>query len=351
MTWRNFWRNLIYFGSLLLFSLFGIVFNTPASLFVTDVALALMGLSLLSLVWPLRRLHIQTSQQQWRAHQTTPPIRLTLRGRLFSPHLTLQAGHSTWRMVYFGRPLTFDWPQDLPRGRYLKLPMIVTTGDFLNLARKSKRLTLNQPLVIGPQCEHDFAVDIQAHLTQLLKVMAAETALDSMNLQSLRTYRAGDPINMIDWKITAKEDNLMIRHNEPEKQAQWQGVFLGTPDAATASTSQADFECRLGVFYELATEAKLWQQTHYLTETVVVQPTWDQLAMMQPNMHALDQLIELQHDLNQPLIVFGGPALTYQELQSQLSSTTLIYVQITTQTAEINSSRQHLAVQRRSSNA
>lgn len=344
MKWRHVWRNLSYFFCLIVLSLFGIIFNTSSSLFVTNVAFMLIVLSLLSLAWPLKKLQIEHSAQQIHAHDSQQPLQLVLQGRGFFPRIVIKSPtEPLLSTIYYGQKTPFTWSQALDRGVYTSMPLAVTASDFFGIAKKSRRLKWHQPLVVGPQIETDFANKIATALVQMVQAAAQDTALTSMDLQSLRNYRVGDPINMIDWKITAKEDNIIIRKNEPEKRVHWQGIFLGEPDDA--------FEIRLGTFFSLAANTTLWERSLYVTDRIYEAPTWTELAELQASPVALKNLMATSPSPKQPLIIFGSQQLTYDGLKTQFGKTALIYVQVNDQAASIQSARMNLVVARRDEHA
>ncbi|MFD1429982.1 DUF58 domain-containing protein [Lacticaseibacillus mingshuiensis] len=302
---------------LALIASFGIIFNSATSWLVTDAALVVALILALSLVWPLGTLRAN-GDETTAADDATGP-QLTLSGPGFFPLLALRQGKQTLaRQAYVGRPIQATLPKPLARGRYETLPLRVVCGDPFGWTEKQRGLKLREPLVVGPRRELALSSAVHGVLTRLLNQNAPSGDAPSFDLRAFREYVPGDPVNAIDWKATAKRDEMIVRLDEPEERPHWQGVLLAE-DAPL-------FENLLGVFVTLSTRGDLWQNAAVVDETIHPVPTGAALATLTPVARAdVGQLATLPQ---QGLIIFASPEMTVASLGAIAEKRPVILVQL-----------------------
>ncbi|WP_261807214.1 DUF58 domain-containing protein [Lapidilactobacillus luobeiensis] len=335
--WHSWRRNLAFFLGSLLLIILGLVFNSPTSWLVTDLAITAVFFSLLSLAAPLARLQVTTSARKLSA-TSNKSLRFQLKGRGFFAKLAVRADQRTlWQGPYFGRARDFHWPNQLTRGVYTELPLTLQAWDLLGCATKQRHLTLKQPLIVGPAAEPALSQALIAVLADFVKHANADDLNPSFDLESLRDYRPGNPLHAIDWKISAKRGKTTIRQDRPEQKPIWAGVLLAT--AAPA------FESLLGAFTTLDQETKLWEQGYYLGQTSLNQPSWTQLAQFQANSE--QNWVSPEALQRTPaLIVFSAAATSWATASQQFPLQKLILVQVTPTTITVNNAQQQVTVPR-----
>lgn len=320
MRWQNWVRNSLITLGLLAVALFGVVFNTTASWLVTELVLATLLLGWLSLLWPLRRLKLKLAPAQGRpaADDPTGPT-LTIGGAGFFPVLMVRPRVTSDAAFYHGQGLTWTVTTALPRGVYRHLPVTGVAKDWLGWLQKQAPLRLAEPLVVGPRRERGASQALAQPLSQVLAQTLPSGDTKSFDLREFRDYQPGDPVNTIDWKLSARRDGLIVREDEPEALPQWQGVLVGQTDP--------QFERLLGLFTTLSQAGGLWFAPQLLTVGGLVPlPTGAQLAAWRPAASVpLAPLTTLSTKVG--LVLFTSTAISFQSLQA-LRDTPVIQVTI-----------------------
>lgn len=288
---------------------YGAIFNTATSWLVADLALVLVGVSVLSLLWPLSRLRIQV--QDHRAAAESPlTFKLTPAAPVFGLQIT--AAGTT---IALNRKRIGVFAAGLPRGVHERLPLTARAYAPLGLFTKVRQLRPQAPVVVGPRPEQYLAQNIHQALAAYQQAQAmAQTA--SGDFDQLRPYRVGDPLNTINWKLTAAQGTMLRQTFRDALDATWWGAFYGLDDPA--------FERRLGAFTTLR-HSQLWPQSFYLGETVQPHLTWHELATLEPV--AAPARLPLPPGVG--LMLFAGAAPDYQTLQRQYPRHPLLVVRIT----------------------
>lgn len=318
MRWQNWVRNSLITLGLLAVALFGVVFNTAASWLVTELVLAALILGWLSLVWPLRHFKLKLAPEQERpaGDDHTGPT-LTVSGSGFFPMLTVRPQALGNPVFYRGQGVTWTVQKPLPRGVYHHLPVIGVAKDWLGWLQKQAPLQLAEPLVVGPRRERGASHALAQPLSQVLAQTLPSGDTKSFDLREFRDYQPGDPVNAIDWKLSARRDGLIVREDEPETLPQWQGVLVGQTDP--------QFERLLGLFTTLSRAGGLWFAPQLLTVGGLVPlPTVAQLATLRPAPNVLlTPLTTLSAKVG--LVLFTPTAINFQTLQG-LRETPVIQV-------------------------
>lgn len=288
---------------------YGAIFNTTTSWLVADLALVLVGVSVISLLWPLSRLRVVAVDHRVAAYSPIT-FKLTPAAPVFG--LVITANGQT---IPLNRKRRGVFKAGLPRGVHEQIPLIARAYAPLGLFTKVHQLRLKQPLVVGPQPQQRLAHDIHQALAAHQQAQAmAQTA--NGDFDQLRPYRVGDPLNTINWKLTAAQGTMLRQTFRDPLDTTWWGACYGQADPA--------FERRLGVFTTLR-HSQLWPQSFYLGETVQPHLTWTELATFKPV--AAPAVLPLPPGVG--LMVFAGATPDYQSLQDQYPRHPLLVVRIT----------------------
>jgi hypothetical protein len=96
------------------------------------------------------------------------------------------------------------------RGRYHSYGLRVETGFPFALFEKTRLFELPKDLLVYPRLLDEVAVEeqIEQLLGDATESLRAGRGLDDYGV---RDQRAGDPLNRVHWKLTAKKDRLVIR--------------------------------------------------------------------------------------------------------------------------------------------
>lgn len=103
----------------------------------------------------------------------------------------------------------------LHRGEHRFGPVLLESGDFLGLVRRSRVLPQRERLIVTPKC-FPLVIERTGPPPNLGPRPARHPYLtDPMSVIGARHYVAGDPYRMIDWRATARAGRLQVRQLEP----------------------------------------------------------------------------------------------------------------------------------------
>ncbi|WP_071131503.1 DUF58 domain-containing protein [Enterococcus timonensis] len=212
--------SIVFFGSFL----YAAVFNTNSGWFIWYLSvLTLLFLLFLALL-PLRRIQANIIGQAVFNRQTKEKLLVQLKSPPFFIYplieISLLTNHrstprfSLWR----AKKVYFDLT-DLPRGVYSQPILKVTSYDFLGLFNKKKQIRLLDQLIILPNENIKLAQLLEQQL--FFKNVAVQARGDkSFDLKNVRAYESRDPLHEIDWKMSAHQQELVVKvfENEPKKE-------------------------------------------------------------------------------------------------------------------------------------
>ncbi|WP_057893631.1 DUF58 domain-containing protein [Lacticaseibacillus brantae] len=242
--------------------LLGPIFNTAASWMMADVALLILGLSGLSLIWPISMLTVTVDEPVI----SGTPWSLTVRNGYWPAVMLINAETVSWQGSVWHRqqiPVT----QPLQRGVYQTLPFewrVQVPGLF----EKRALLRLQQPMVVLPKANLTQAQILKDRLT----TEWATIGQNDFQIRDFHPYQLGDDVDLIDWHQTAKHGDVIVREFE---QAQPQAPVF-------AFINQADeaYEARLSLFAGLIEQgADAW----VIGSQITVTPTLTDLALLEPD--------------------------------------------------------------------
>ena len=100
------------------------------------------------------------------------------------------------------------------RGRFTLGPVWVTSGDPFGIFRVSRKLTLDESIVVYPRT---VALPAFGRVPGELPggaLQGVRVQFSTPNVSSIRDYRPGDAFNRIHWPSTARTNRLMVREFE-----------------------------------------------------------------------------------------------------------------------------------------
>lgn len=315
MSIKNILRNTLVYLILFALALFGAVFATSSSWFVFDVAALIALICVFSIFWPLRLLHLKLQPATYAADDAHGPT-LQLFG--FGWYAKL-AGPSGVLRPYYGKLRTFQMAAPLPRGLYPGLRLPLVAQDLFGWTQKRAQLTVETPLVVDPRHEAKLSEQVAVNLQEMMSGPRNRGDEPSFDLREFRDYAQGDPVNQIDWKATARRDQVVVRENEPAPSPQWNAVLV--------ASSGAYFEQMLGVFVTLTRQVVLWSEANMLTDKGLVQlPEGAQLASFKASPQ-IDLAALAATSGKHGLIVFTQRPLAYRQVKAVLPKRAVVVVQ------------------------
>lgn len=140
--------------------------------------------------------------------------------RSFSNPERLQGNRTLNRIVFplFRKRLSFTYAiQQVPRGEHQLQAVTLRTGDIFGLIKKQVTIPVENKLVVFPYI-HD--LKIKDRITSYDQGAVASTVVNQSNTNiatGVREYAPGDRVSWIDWKQTARKQDVMTKEFEQEK--------------------------------------------------------------------------------------------------------------------------------------
>ncbi|WP_188207171.1 DUF58 domain-containing protein [Alkalibacillus aidingensis] len=127
-------------------------------------------------------------------------------------------GNKTIVFPWLKREITYQYElPSVPRGRHEFNQVKLATGDFLGLVRKEQEFNVETIIFVEPgeislQLDHERSTFEEGQQTAY-SIKANHTNL----VAGIRDYEPGDQVTRIDWKTTARTQNLVTKEFEEEK--------------------------------------------------------------------------------------------------------------------------------------
>ncbi|WP_177165649.1 DUF58 domain-containing protein [Isobaculum melis] len=116
----------------------------------------------------------------------------------------------------------------LKRGCYQHNALLIEAGDPFGLIVKHKKLQLTQAILVYPAYLATIKEEIIKKMIVLKPALFQRNDLSDFQLKNIRPYQLGDPIQQIDWKISAKQQDLYTKEYEQEKnESSYAVIFYG----------------------------------------------------------------------------------------------------------------------------
>lgn len=268
------------FAGMLLFLLilagsFGLaaIFNTTMIWAVWYAFVFIFLLCLGQLIWPL-------TSVAWRLRPVERPADtpFSLTGTVanrrwwqWQPQWQAQ-DHTGWLapVTLLGkRPAAISVQAQFSRGIYTSLRVPVRSQDLFGLLSKGRRVVVPADVTVYPAVP---AALVRQLLPMLSALRAGQRAglVDPYSLQGYRQYIPGDPLGVVDWRVSARVGHTMIRELTPEptpfvhvvfnanaqtfNEQEW-ALFFGLQRATRNWTN---------VWYWWPTQAGTWAHAHEL---------------------------------------------------------------------------------------
>ncbi|RSK57099.1 DUF58 domain-containing protein [Bacillus canaveralius] len=124
----------------------------------------------------------------------------------------------------FRRELSFQYTIDeMPRGEHALKAIRVKTGDPLGLIEKEQRIAADDKVIVYPAFEELIYRPLENHYDQGMTASKERVQRDTSMAIGIREYQPGDRFSWINWKATAKRNDIMTKQFE---QRQSHDVFI-----------------------------------------------------------------------------------------------------------------------------
>ncbi|MEH7346261.1 DUF58 domain-containing protein [Bacillus sp. JJ1532] len=125
---------------------------------------------------------------------------------------------------WFKKEINWDYQiNDLPRGEHHFQSIRVKTGDPLGLIEKEIHIQTDQKIMVYPAYEELIYRPLENHFDQGLTASKERVQRDTSMAIGIREYQPGDRFSWINWKATAKRNDIMTKEFE---QRQSHDVFI-----------------------------------------------------------------------------------------------------------------------------
>lgn len=163
----------------------------------------------------------------------------------------------------------------LTRGWYEDCEVTLVCYDFFGLFRKSHTLTLSYPLVILPTSNVESATEVYSSLLDRIAHTYQKTNTRSFDTKRIRPYSQGDNTKLIDWKLTSRSQEIMVRELEDDVIQTTYYILLGL--------NETHFEEIVSLFYTLVLYYLNSENIVLVSDHQIIQlPTDGDFAKLQP---------------------------------------------------------------------
>lgn len=124
----------------------------------------------------------------------------------------------------FRKEFSYEYVIDeLPRGEHIFHGFIVRTGDILGLVEKEKSQTNENKIIVYPAYTELLYRPFETHFDQGMTASRERVQRDTTLAIGVRDYQPGDRFSWINWKASAKRNEIMTKEFE---QRQSHDVFV-----------------------------------------------------------------------------------------------------------------------------
>ncbi|WP_423408810.1 DUF58 domain-containing protein [Heyndrickxia sp. MSNUG] len=115
----------------------------------------------------------------------------------------------------FNRVFSFDYSiENLPRGEHILTGIKLKTGDPLGLIEKEKTLPYESRILVYPAYQEMVYRPIAHHFDQGMTASKERVQRDTSMAIGVREYQPGDRFSWINWKATARRNDIMTKEFE-----------------------------------------------------------------------------------------------------------------------------------------
>jgi uncharacterized protein (DUF58 family) len=115
----------------------------------------------------------------------------------------------------FRKEISFVYEiENLPRGEHLFQKVRIKTGDILGLIEKSHTVTLNHQILVYPSYTDMIYRPFENQYDQGMTASRERVQRDTTMVIGVREYQPGDRFSWINWKASAKRNDIMTKEFE-----------------------------------------------------------------------------------------------------------------------------------------
>ena len=115
----------------------------------------------------------------------------------------------------FQKEMTWDYEIDsLPRGEHFFQALRIKTGDPLGLYEKEKYISVQDKILVYPSFEEILYRPHESQFDQGMTASKERVQRDTSMVIGIREYQPGDRFSWINWKATAKRNEIMTKEFE-----------------------------------------------------------------------------------------------------------------------------------------
>ncbi|KAB2329408.1 DUF58 domain-containing protein [Cytobacillus depressus] len=135
-----------------------------------------------------------------------------------------QNGAKSFLFPWFKRELSWEYQiSELPRGEHHFQNIRMKTGDPLGLIEKESFIQTDQKIIVYPGFEEMIYRPLENHYDQGMTASKERVQRDTSMAIGIREYQPGDRFSWINWKATARRNDIMTKEFE---QRQSHDVFI-----------------------------------------------------------------------------------------------------------------------------
>lgn len=313
---KNSLRVILVLCFYLVLFLYAVVFNNSSGwLLLFFLSFLLIG-NLISLIPTHKKIHLEMIESS--TYRVGHSSQLTLEIFSYRPMLlpltnlmisfpAVSREEEQFFLAYTGRRkiLTFHWKPE-ERGCFSVLPIALTSGDFLNWLSKESIQQLTGLFPVLPEPEDDLAGKLLQSILMIQPNFYVPFGNRTFMIRDFRNHRAGDPLQLIDWKQSSKRNELVVKEYEQEQEQETSLLFYGQ--------DHPQFEKLLSVYYSVIQQlnGNMTYTTELFADYPAETPEEYILAALQP----FSKEPDIPFYTNRKLLIFA-PEQT-QQLQNQL---------------------------------
>lgn len=129
------------------------------------------------------------------------------------------------------KEITWDYQVDkLPRGEHIFRNIHMKTGDLLGLIEKERQLHLEDKILVYPSYEEIIYKTMENQYDQGMTASKERVQRDTTMAIGIREYQPGDRFSWINWKATAKRNDIMTKEFEQRQSHDVYILMDCTPD-------------------------------------------------------------------------------------------------------------------------
>ncbi len=314
-----------------------LIFNNDAGWSLWFFLTLILLFDLLSLLPSLKKVQvtIEESLQSEEGTTLSLPLEIFCYRPLFFPFVVLSVSfddgfHQQTLPFYRGAAIRTHAQWTPPqRGRYDTFPATLRSGDLFGFIEKKRSITIKQSLLVLPA--------YQAAATALLPLITEQPQRytygePTFTIKQFRSYRPGDSLKYIDWKLSSKQQALIFREPENQQTQTRTLIFWGEADEA--------FEATLSLFFSLHQLIQTQHDVQFLLFGADIPSPYHPDALAYAQITPFDELPAGIPSLAGRQVLVIAPAATEQvqryidQLQRHNSCQLLTYADLLTTMAE-----------------